>query len=110
MPLYDWRCRDCDHVTESLGQPWDDIRRCQCGGVAERQFPNRPPMTVAPYVDTRNWYRRYTEASAEIDHAVTRHERDTGQPAPDLGLWNAARQTANAMVAAGEAPAVRKDS
>ncbi len=78
--------------------------------MAERQFPNRPPLTVGPAVDSRNMFRRYQEASADIDYAATRHEQHTGQSVQDPGLWSAAKQTANAMIAAGEAPAVRKDA
>lgn len=54
-------------------------------------------------------YRRYTEASAEIDYALTRQEQNTGQPAPDPGLWATAKRTAQSMAAAGEAPTVRVD-
>lgn len=48
-------------------------------------------------------FRRYTEATAEIDHAATRLEQN-GQTVETPPLWSLAKQRADAIVAAGENP------
>lgn len=108
MPLFDFGCPQ-GHTTEAIRPAECRAILCPaCGGPAERAPAHRIAIT-APSVDTRGMYRRFREASAEMEHGAERHERDTGQPAPDLGLWSAAKQQANAMVAAGEAPVIRKE-
>jgi hypothetical protein len=102
VPLYDFRCSGAHVFERRLGHSLPSVP-CACGRMAERLWTS-PPAVVGPTTDTRGMYRRFTEASAEIDHNATRHEQRTGQPATVPNLWQAAKQRAGAMVAAGEAP------
>lgn len=108
MPLYDYRC-DRGHVTEAI-QPMDRgfIWCPWCDSPADRVAANRVAIT-APEVDTRGMFRRFTEASAELDHAATRVEQSTGQAVKTPNYWLAAKQRAQARIAAGEAPAAKGD-
>lgn len=103
MPLYDYR-DGLGHVTEAI-RPSDvhEIPCPRCGEPAERIAANRVAMGF-PTVDSRGMFRRFTEASAEMEHAASSYEQRTGQAAPDDGLWQAAKQRAAAIERAGENP------
>ena len=107
MPLYDYACGNCGNITEMI-QPMDrDLIVCPvCVSPARRIAANRVAIT-APETDTRGMFRRYREASAEIDHAATRIEQSTGQPVQTPNYWLAAKQRVQGMKAAGEAPVVK---
>lgn len=107
MPLYDFRCPG-GHTTEALRPLGTATTACACGAVAERTGVNPGIGIVGPTTDTRGMYRRFREASAEIDYAAARHTQQTGRPATVPNLWQAAKHEARARVAAGEAPAPRK--
>lgn len=100
MPLFDYRC-EIGHTSELI-RPGSVYRvPCDaCGGPADRIISGHVAI-VGPTTDTRGMYRRFTEASAELNHAGA----DTVAPS----LWGAAKQQAAAMVQAGEAPAIRKE-
>ena len=78
-----------------------------CQALAWRVTANRVAVTQ-PSTDVRGMYRRFTEASLEMDHAAGKVERDTGQPVQGRGLWKRAKERALQMIRAGEAPPVRK--
>jgi hypothetical protein len=106
MPLYEYKCPKHGII--------EAIRRMDCAAIpcwvclapAERVAANRVAIT-APEADTRGMFRRYREASAEIDHAATRIEQSTGQPVQTPNYWLAAKQRVQGMKAAGEAPVVK---
>lgn len=108
MPIYDYRC-STGHTFESI-QPMscDRLFCVPCAETAVRVAANRVAVTQ-PEVDMRGKYRRYTEATAEMDHAATKVEASTGQAVQAPPLWRVAKQRAAAMTARGEAPAVRKE-
>lgn len=103
MPLYDFRDAD-GHVTEALRPYGTMLIRCRCGLPADRVEVNRGIGIVGPTTDTRGMFRRFQEASAEMDHAATRMEEQTGQPAETPNLWQVAKHRAVAMSTAGENP------
>lgn len=49
-------------------------------------------------------YRRFSEATAEIDHGASKIEASVGHPIETPNFYRKAQQKAKAMVAAGEAP------
>jgi hypothetical protein len=77
---------------------------CRCGRTAVRQATNRVSTRTATPVDMRGHYRRFQEASAELDHAATTHEAATGQTVAPPNLWQSAQERAQQMHARGEAP------
>ena len=107
MPLYDYICKD-GHAAERLRSAACYEVMCDCGHVAVRSAVN-PVAIGQPLVDTRSMFRRFTEASQEIDHAATAHEQNTGQAVQTPNLWKSSLKRAKQMVAAGEAPPLRKD-
>ena len=109
MPIYDFRCSD-GHTTEAIRPMSTEAIPCACGGEAHRTGVNPGIGIVGPTTDTRGMYRRFTEASAELDYSAQRYEQSTGQQAPNTGLWSAAKAQATAMTRAGEAPAVRLET
>lgn len=104
MPLFDFRCSN-GHVSEAI-RPSEvvGIACPRCARMARRNGVNRGIGVVGPTTDTRGMFRRFTEASAEIDHAASSIEANTGQPVRTPNLWKAAQQRAAAMSAAGENP------
>jgi hypothetical protein len=109
VPLYDYGPCSNGHTTEALRRSEVVGIACPvCARMARRTGVNHGIGIVGPTTDTRGMFRRFTEASAEIDHTATRYERDRGVPAPLPNLWQAAKQQAAARVAAGEAPPARK--
>ena len=108
MPLFDYMC-PWRHMTESI-QPSTvrNIRCSRCGGDAERQISRRFGI-VGPTTDLRNMFRRFNEASAEMNYAADTYEQRTGVAAPEQNLWERSLATANAMIDAGEAPTIHKE-
>lgn len=103
MPLYDFACMH-KHTTEALrGSEVYQISCSTCGRKATRQFSSRVAI-IGPTTDTRGMFRRYQEASAELDHSATKYESLNDATAPSLGLWQQSREQAKAMTAAGESP------
>jgi putative FmdB family regulatory protein len=107
MPLYDVRCEQ-GHQHEVL-RHWteaDAVACPDCGGPAQRTYNYRVAIGQ-PATDTRGLFRRFTEASSEIDYAATTAEQNTGQALQTPNIWRHAKAKAAAMVAAGEAPPPR---
>lgn len=103
MPIYDFAC-DGGHLTEAIRPMACEVIACRCGRDARRTGVNPGIGVVGPTTDTRGMFRRYQEASAEMEDRAQRFERETGQAAPDNGLWRAAKQRAAAIERAGENP------
>ena len=92
MPLIDYRC-DEGHVTERvIFGPRPGSIACPCGALAWRQWSM--VNIVPPEVDSRNMFRRFSEASAEMEHR--------GEAGPNL--WTASKRLAQAAHRAGEIP------
>lgn len=108
MPLYDYRCVR-GHVTESIQSVTQSVIPCAvCQSPANRMSVYVFGITK-PEVDTRGMFRRFQDASAEIDRAATKVEQSTGQAVKTPNFWKQAQARAQAMTAAGESPAVRKE-
>lgn len=60
MPVYDYKCKVCEHVFESINTRPTDADECpECGGPAER-IPHthqnlRKPGFVAPPLAKKKW-------------------------------------------------------
>lgn len=103
MPLYEYACASA-HVTEAIRPAECRAIFCpRCGGPADRAPAHRVAIT-RPEVDTRGMFRRYQEATAEMDHAASSIEQQTGQTVETPRLWSTAKAIASAMNAAGENP------
>lgn len=101
MGLFDYRCPD-GHVHELVRSSSQEGLPCPtCGKAATRSHVHRFDV-VGPTIDSRGMYRRYTEASQEIDHKATRIEEDRGVTLQTPNLWKAGKARANAMAKAGE--------
>lgn len=108
MALYDYRCQNTGHIFESIQPMSRDRLFCiPCAEFAVRQAANRVAVTL-PEIDMRGKFRRYEEATAEMDHAARKVE-STGQAASTPSYWTMAKQRAQAMIARGEAPAMHKE-
>jgi hypothetical protein len=108
MPIYHFRDHE-GHTTEAI-RPMDctSIECPHCGAEAVRLGAYRVAVTL-PEVDMRGKFRRYQEATAEMDYAATKVEQSTGQAVQAPPYWRMAKAQAKAMSARGEAPAVRKE-
>lgn len=94
MPLIDYRC-DKGHVTERvIFGPRPGSIACPCGALAWRQWGR--VHVIPPEVDSRNMFRRFREATAEMEHR--------GERGPDL--WTAAKTLAQSASRVGENPMV----
>lgn len=104
MPIYDYRCAR-RHITESI-QPMDrSVIACSvCDSPANRLGAYRVAVTL-PEIDMRGKFRRYNEATAEMDYAAQKVEASTGQAVQAPSYWAMAKQRANALLARGEQPA-----
>lgn len=108
MAMHDYRCGN-GHTDERLMAPAPAFVDCRfCGDKAERIAANRVAIG-SPYVDTRGLYRRYVEASSEMDFAATRIEQNTGQRVETPNFWKSSSERAKQVIASGEAPPLRKD-
>lgn len=74
----------------------------RCGTAVRRSGANRVAV-AQPSVDTRGMFRRFSEATAELDHGYAKVEADLERPVRAPDLWREAKATHRAMVAAGEA-------
>jgi len=103
MPLYDYRCTR-GHTVERFQPSTVYALACSvCGNPADRAPAHRVAI-VGPTTDTRGMFRRFQEASADMDHAASRIEANTGQPVATPDWWSAAKQRAAAIERAGESP------
>lgn len=101
MPLYTFRCVD-GHVNDLVRPIGTEQVECpRCSLQAWRSRVNRIAIGK-PEVDSRGLYRRFTEATAEIDHAATKIEQSTGTEVQTPSLWKRAKAKVAAMDAAGE--------
>lgn len=106
MPLFDYTCPR-GHVHELVRPLGTEGVPCPtCGQAATRSHVHRFDVR-GPTVDTRGMFRRFNEATHELDHAATRIEANTGAPVATPSYYRMARARANAMIAAGEAPVLR---
>ena len=124
MPLYDYRCADCKQTRELIRPMSVTGEVClECGGIAERVPYNKTYMTSfetmsfgptsfqvggqgmdIEHPQTREKFRRFQEASQEIDHAYSKREADVGHPVQGPNLWKEAQRGALKVTQAGEAP------
>lgn len=94
MPLYDVEC-PAGHRREVLWPAGTESDACPEDGQATRRvYGYRAAIAVGPDPDTRGMFRRFMEASQELDHG--------GYDGPSL--WRAGKQRAAAMIEAGENP------
>lgn len=108
MALYDYTCSR-GHVTESIQAMDCSVIPCAvCTSPANRVAANRVAVTL-PEIDMRGKFRRYEEATAEMEYTSQKVEASTGQSVQGPPLWRMAKSRAQAMSARGEAPAVRKE-
>ena len=97
MPLYRFRC-SCGLTAERLASMGTEQIQCPvCGSTAAREHVYRFDV-VGPTVDTRGKFRRYQEASAEMEYA----EQKTGVPAPKI--WPLTKRRVKEMNRRFEAP------
>ncbi len=97
MPLYDFRCSN-GHVNEALRPPGQQTIACPlCHELASRIY-SRPAAVGHQEWDTRGMFRRFSEASQELEH------QGYAGPSP----WRAAKDLARRMEAAGENPVAER--
>ncbi len=108
MPNYEFRCvRGC--VSDLVRPLGTEQAACPfCGEPAARTHAPSRFDVIGPTVDTRGMFRRWQEATSEIDHGASKIEANTGEPVQTPNFWKQAKQKAAAMVAAGEAPVIQK--
>ena len=106
MPLYSFHCSDCGCSVEKRVTSYDVLAiDCACGCKAERESVNR--INFGGYASTNpkeaidhNDYRRFTEASAEVDYVATKYESEGAKvvmPSP----YQEAKKLAPKLAAAG---------
>lgn len=101
MPVYDYACKS-GHRTEAIrGAGVETISCPKCGDTAYRKTIY---ATVHKMADSqprmRDTFRRYQEASCEIDYSCKKLESETNARVPALGLWQQAKnksRTANRL-------------
>lgn len=117
MPLYSYRCPQCGGCVDALRAvaERDNAPRCAAcyvileGHLHMVRVPTagvqlNPPTGAA----LRSQFGLYKEATAEIDHAYTKVETVEERSIQAPNLWGQAKERAQAMVAAGEAPSMRQ--
>jgi len=99
MPIYDYICKE-NHKTEARRDVEVEIIPCPiCGQPAQRLTVYRTSF-VMPQSGSRmrDTYRRYQEASSEVDYTCNKFESETNATVPNLGLWeDAKRRVANGV-------------
>jgi len=99
MPIYDYICKS-NHKTEARREVEVESIPCPiCGQPAQRLTIYRTSF-VMPKSGSRmrDTYRRFQEASGEIDYTCNKFESETNATVPSLGLWEKAkRRVANGV-------------
>lgn len=108
MPLFTFRC-SADHETEKLAPRETEVIYCACGLPARRAEVNRIGVsgfarTPGKDVDFHQDYRRFTEASAEIDYTAAKEEKADGLAPRNSPLFQAAKGKVAKLAAAGVHP------
>lgn len=104
MPLYTYRCPACGPFDAKAGYDQSVISH-DCGldagreGVYRINFGGFASIPLKQAVN-HNDYRRFTEASSEIDYKASRLESE-GAKVPELPFFRAAKREAAKMAAAG---------
>lgn len=93
MPLYVFECHEHGRVERLCPVGQAESVCAHCALLMPKVYGYSVAITQ-PEPDTRGIFRRYQEASAELDHRGV----DTS------GAWKQAKRTAGAMIAAGESP------
>jgi len=96
MPLYEYGCATCGKQAEAYNSVANRAAGPSCHGRMEKRVSRVVQVNAPTGAALRSDYKLYTEASQELAHA--------GVSTSDM--WNTAKATANAMVAASEAPAI----
>ena len=104
MPLYDWACGG-GHTFEARAGYDTTVLTCACGLEAGRESVYRINFggfaaTTIGQQDFREDYRRFTEATAYMDYAVSERERNTGEKI-EVPLFQAAKKRAAKLAKAG---------
>lgn len=109
MPIFDYRCVR-GHLTEAIRSMDCSVIPCAvCQSPANRQATNRVAITT-PEVDMRGMFRRYTDATQDLDYRASQREAQ-GEPVTTPPYWKLAKERARAITAAGEtADMTRKDA
>ncbi len=105
MPLYQFTCKE-GHTTEKRVRHYDvTVVPCSCGLNAIRASVNR--INFGGYASTKlgeavdhNDYRRFTEASAELDYTATKYESE-GAEVKTPSMFLEAKKVAPKLAAAG---------
>lgn len=106
MPLYEYRCPACGRLSEHLRPAGQHTAPCACGAEASR-VPSRFALLNPPTgAGLRSRFSLFQEASQELNHAHVQAEAAQERALPPPDLWGAAKAKAQAMIAAGEAPAL----
>ncbi len=106
MPIYAFTCHDCGGTFDARAGYDQAYMKCDaCGGEAQRESVYRVNFggfasTPQGKTDFTNDYRRFTEASSEMDYKATRLESE-GAPVATPKLFKAAKHEARKMAAAG---------
>ncbi len=101
MPLYDYVC-PFGHRTELIRPQTIMAVICPtCRTAATRGTVHRFAVT-SPEADTRGMFRRYQEATHEIDYHAGQIEASVGHAIPTPNYWAAAKARGKEMVKAGE--------
>lgn len=106
MPLYDFVC-PAGHATERRAGYSVEVVACDCGQTASRRAVNRIGFsgfakTPQGKADFYQDYRRFSEASSEMDYKASRYESE-GATVTTPNFFKAAKEQAAGMVKAGEA-------
>lgn len=97
MPLYDYVCEH-GHITPRIVELGRGVVLCPvCGGNAKKVSVYQVSHVMASGKESLGKkYKRFQEASAEIDYTCTKFESETNAKVPDLGLWQSAKREAEA--------------
>ncbi len=95
MPIYDYICKR-GHKTEALrGRDVNSIPCPVCGETACKCSVYRfNGHLVHSQESMGKKYRRFQEASAEVDYTCKKFESETNATVPNLGLWGQAKEKA----------------
>ena len=97
MPLFDYRCEN-NHRQERLVPAGLETTACvECGAPAVKVYGYKI-VQISPDVDTRGMFRRYVEASEEMEY------RDYNGPS----LWKASKNLVRESNRVGENPMVKE--